>query len=559
MRTPGALVRRLGVSGVVAATVAALSMVTGAQSRPRFYPDDPLWQEPITPVTNARRYEPSLFFDTIENVFAHPGDRVLDQRAKNVNSVDEVMDGPWFTNRAGRIPLTPADVARAANTGTGPADGPWTIVSAKSDGVTPGFTVRDRRGDLWFLKFDPPGHRAMASGSEIVSAKLFWAAGYHTVEYYITSLKPADLVIGDSAKYTPPGARARRMSLEDVRKLLERAEVDPDGSYRVIASKAAPGAPIGRIIFHGTRSDDPNDLVAHEHHRELRGYRVFAAWLNHVDAKSINSIDVLVKDGGRQYIRHYLLDFGSTLGSGSVAPREYFEGYEPVVEPYGEVGRRMIALGFRIPAWRTVPAYSAPSIGRIPLDHENWDPDLWTPRFPNAAFRHAREDDKFWAARKLQSISDEMIAAAVAEGKFGDAAAEAKLVRFLTDRRQAILRRYLPAINPVVDPAIDANGTLSFANAAVEAGVAGAPGEYLVTWSVFDNAAGTARDVGETKGGTRQPAPAALSVAEGGYVRVAISAGAGGQPSWSKPIHAYFTRGSGGWILAGLERLPHRP
>lgn len=559
MPTPGTLAHRLWTPCALAAVVVALSVAATAQQRPRFYQDDPLWNEPITSVTGAKRHEPTLFFDTVENVFAKPGDPDLDQRAKNVNSVDEVMDGPWFTNRAGLRPLTAAEVARGANTGRGPAEGPWTIVSAKSDGVTPGFTVRDRHGDLWFLKFDPPGYRGMGSGSEVVAAKLFWALGYHTVEYYIASLKPADLVIGDSATFTPPGARPRRMRQGDVRWLLERAQAEPDGSYRTIASKAAPGQPVGRIIFHGTRSDDPNDLVPHEHRRELRGYRVFAAWLNHVDAKSINSIDVLVKDGERQYIRHYLLDFGSTLGSGSVVPREYFEGYEPVVEPYGEVGKRLIALGFRIPAWRTLPFYEAPAIGRIPLDHEHWDPELWTPRFPNPAFRRAREDDEFWAARKLQGITDEMIAAAIAEGKFGDAEAEAKLASFLKDRRQAILRRYLPAINPVVDPALDASGTLSFANAAVDAGVAAAPGEYLVTWSAFDNATGATRELGQTKGATRQGAPAGLSVPEGGYLQVAISAGAGGQPSWNRPMHAFFRRTGSGWVLVGLERLPHRP
>ena len=34
------------------------------------------------------------------------------QRAKNINTVDEVPDGPYFVNRAGRMPLTPALVAR---------------------------------------------------------------------------------------------------------------------------------------------------------------------------------------------------------------------------------------------------------------------------------------------------------------------------------------------------------------------------------------------------------------------------------------------------------------
>ena len=35
-------------------------------------------------------------------------------------------------------------------------------------------------------------------------------------------------------------------------------------------------------------------MIAHEHRRELRAYGTFAAWLNHVDSKSINTLDTLV-------------------------------------------------------------------------------------------------------------------------------------------------------------------------------------------------------------------------------------------------------------------------
>ena len=48
---------------------------------------------------------------------------------------------------------------------------------------------------------------------------------------------------------------------------------------------------------------------------------VFAAWLNHDDSRSINNLDTLVRDSGRTVIRHNLLDFGSTLGSGTLRRR----------------------------------------------------------------------------------------------------------------------------------------------------------------------------------------------------------------------------------------------
>src|SRR5688572_32513494 len=113
-------------SPLLAAAIAACSLSLDAQNR-RFFPDDPIWREPITQdVKNATRYEPDLAYQTLENLFWRPGDKVLGQRAKNINTVDEVPDGPYFVNRAGRMPLTPEIVARGANTSNGPAPGKWT-------------------------------------------------------------------------------------------------------------------------------------------------------------------------------------------------------------------------------------------------------------------------------------------------------------------------------------------------------------------------------------------------------------------------------------------------
>lgn len=74
-------------------------------------------------------------------------------------------------------------------------------------------------------------------------------------------------MIGRDTKITPLGKIERPMNSGDVAWLLSRTYRDPDGTYRVIASKATPGRPIGRIAFHGTRADDPNDIVPHEHRR----------------------------------------------------------------------------------------------------------------------------------------------------------------------------------------------------------------------------------------------------------------------------------------------------
>jgi hypothetical protein len=532
----------------------ALLALTAVAQAPRFYPDDPIWREPMSQnVITAARYEPDLTYQTLENLFWRPGDKVLGQRAKNINTVDEVPDGPYFENRAGRLPLTPALVARAANTSNGPAPGAWTVVSAKSDGVTPGFTIRDTANQLWFIKFDPPGWRGMATGSEIVAAKLFWAAGYHTAEYHIGRLVPSNLVIGKDTRITPPGEMARPMIPSDIAWLLARADRDADGSYRVILSKAAPGRPVGRIRFEGTRQDDPNDIVPHEHRRELRGYFVFAAWLNHVDAKGINSLSALITENGRSFIRHYLLDFGSALGSAAIGPREGWEGYEALVEQPSDIGWRTLSLGFKIPIWRTQDYFESPAIGRLPRDHATWNPETWWPHITNAAFRHSRPDDTFWAATKLLAISEDMIRAAVAEGQFGDPASEAFLAQAIIDRRLRILQTYLAKVNPIVDPALDAQGRLTFRNAATEAAVADRAPAYRALWYTFDNRADRATLVAtteETQGPMLMP-PMATS----DYIKVDIAA-VGGPDAWSRPVSAYFRRNSSGWTLVGFERQP---
>lgn len=538
---------------ILASAMAVCSMTLAAQSR-RFFPDDPIWREPMTQdVKNAMRYEPDLAYQTIENLFSRPGDHVVGQRAQNINTVDEVPDGPYFVNRAGRIPLTPAIVARAANTSNGPAPGKWTVVSAKSDGVTPGFTIRDSANQLWFIKFDPPGWRGMATGSEIVAAKLFWAAGYHTAEYHIAQLQPSNLAIGKDTKITPPGEMPRPMNQGDIGWLLSRADRDVDGTYRVIISKAAPGRPVGRIKFHGTRADDPNDVIPHEHRRELRGYFVFAAWLNHVDAKGINSLASLVTENGHSFIRNYLLDFGSALGSAAVGPREGWEGYEALVEEPSEILKRTLSLGFDIPVWRRQDYFESPAIGRLPRDHSKWNPEEWWPHITNSAFRHMRPDDEFWAATKLAAITDDMIRAAVAEGKFGDRESEEFLAKAISDRRLRILQTFLPKVNPIVDPVLDRNGRLSFRNAASDAAVADRAPGYRALWYTFDNENDRATLISTTE---EPQAPMLMPpMPPSDYIKVDVSA-IGGPEAWTKPVSAYSHRNSGGWTLVGFERQP---
>jgi hypothetical protein len=541
-------------AAVVALTLAA--GLAGGAAGPRFYRDDPISRVVDSQdASGVEEREINLIYDTLENSVSWPGDRTPNVRAQNINTIDEVPDSNWFTNRLGARAISADELLKGPDTVSGPAEGDWSVIAAKNDGVTPGFTVRDSRGQVWFIKFDPPGYRGMATGTEVVVTKLFWALGYHVPEVHLATLRPDRLTIDDAATITPPSGNRRAFKQSDIRSLLRKAHREPDGSYRVIASKALEGRPVGGFRFYGTRPDDPNDVIPHEHRRELRAYGTFAAWVNHVDSKSINTLDTVIDQDGRKVVRHHLLDFGSTVGSAGVYPREAFEGWEYLVE-----GKKTLAgmptLGFYVKDWRTVPLYRSRSVGAFPTDNADWDPERWKPRYANSAFRSARLDDKFWAARLLQGFTDDMLTAVTRVGQFGDPESEAMLAKFFIERRDAIVRRYLPAVNPVVDVRLSADGALTFKNAAADAGVAKAPTEYSVQWLRFDNAAGTTTAIGTTTAqGTDIRAPSALPTDGGAYIRAEISA-KGGPESWASPAHAYFVREGAGWKLVGFERVP---
>ena len=174
----------------------------------------------------------------------------------------------------------------------------------------------------------------------------------------------------------------------------------------------------------------------------------------------------------------------------------------------------------------------------------------------NQAFVNARADDKFWAAQKLVALTTPLLRAAVHAGQFGDSAAEEFLVRALGERRDAIARAYLTAINPIVDPTLDSDGSLTFRNAAVEGAFGRAPRGYRAVWSAFDNATGATDRIAETSDViTRLHAPAGLPQRDGAFIKVELSAMDAPYASWETPVNAYFRLRDGNWRLVGFERM----
>ena len=533
-------------------TLFAVALVPAAGTR--FFSDDPLGREPESrDASGAQPTDIGLFYDLSYNLFATPGLKPSNTRAGNVNTIDEVPDSSWFTNRI--LPGRPSteDLTRGPNSGPPPNPERWALIREKSAGYAPGFTAKDGNGETWFLSFDPPDHREAATGAAVVATKFFWALGYNQIETFITSVNPRTLTIDPKATMRRPNGKRTAFTHDDLDAVLERAARNPDGTYRVTAGRLLSGKVLGPFRYEGTRPDDPNDIVDHQHRRELRALRVFGAWTNLTDLKAGNTLDTLVTAGGRSVVRHYLQDVGSTFGIGANGPHDWDEGFEYFYQG-NTTTRRLLSLGMAQSAWQRAKYTQYASIGRF--ESTKFDPLTWRPHAPTTAYMEMRADDAFWAARRVAAFDDDMIRAVVHTGQYSDAAAEQHLATILMQRRDKIARAYLAAVSPIVNPRLDGGGTLTFDNAASAAHVGAPPAAYRATWAEFDNTTGQTRSLGETRAtGAAVKPPRELPATAGAIVQIDVAQDGGAQ-SQSHPARLHFRRTSDGWKLVGLDREP---
>jgi len=532
--------------------VALAAPPAGAQ---KFHPDDPVARDhddlhvPRAP----QEIELSSGWDVIENTFFRPGPkRASVPAARNVNTLGEVPDSSWWQNRIGARPMSISELVRGPNQGDGPdLHGGWTVLRGKSGGITPGFTIRDARGDVYFIKIDPAQYFGLATGAEVIGSKFFHAFGYFVPETWIVYLRKEQIQIGPEARVRVLGMKPRRMVPADLDKILSDAAALPDGRIRFVASKAVPGRVVGPHKYFGTRPDDPNDVIPHEHRRELRGYRVFCAWLNHDDSRSLNSLDSFVSERGRSYVKHYLQDFSSILGSGSdwrrmIAPQNPRSGNEYIID-FDPIVKTALSLGIWERPWYGIPYRIFPQVGGI--EASRFDPDLWRPEFPNAAFQHMRPEDAFWAARIVSMFSDEAIRAIVREGDFRAPEAEAHLAQVIIQRRDKVLARYFGALNPLGSFHVS-GATVGFANHGEDAGRARADG-YEYQWFALDNQTGQTRPLGPVARASGRSIPLPADRAQ--YLMVRIRTLAPGAESWRKRVDVYLRTGGEPQVV-GVER-----
>jgi hypothetical protein len=520
----------------------------------RFYEDDPISREPESQdASKAQPYSIQQLYEQVYDLFVVSGFKPSGKRSENINTIDEVPDSSWFTNRIGTTAVTAEELVRGPNVGPPPDPSKWVVIREKTSGVHPGFTARDGKGETWFLQFDPPYFPEGATSVVEIATKIFWAFGYNQVETFLTTFDPKRLEFDPKATLRRPSGARTPFTSDDINAILERVARNPDGTYRVVAGRLISGTILGNFLYSGSRPDDPNDLVPHEHRRELRALRVFGAWTNLTDWKAANTLDALAMSNGRMVVKHYLQDVGSTFGLNNDL-HEWDLSYEHFYQG-DALRKRFFSFGFALSPWQTIDYVEYPSTGKF--EGDRFDPRKWRPQIPTPAYVEMRDDDAFWAARRVVAFTDDLIRAAVHTGEFSDPDAEKHVADVLIKRRDKIAGVYLTAVNPIVSPRLDANNRLTFENAAVAGGVAKGAVTYRASWALFDNATGQTRPLSETQSTTTTiEAPSGLPTSAGSFIEVSIAADNPEYPTWKQPIRTHFRRQSDGWKLVGLERLP---
>ncbi len=72
---------------------------------------------------------------------------------------------------------------------------------------------------------------------------------------------------------------------------------------------------------------------------------MLAAWLNHVHLNQHKTLDVYVEQDDRSFVRHHLIAFSSSLGSGGHRPNAPRDGVESDLD-MGRIGVWLFTGGF---------------------------------------------------------------------------------------------------------------------------------------------------------------------------------------------------------------------
>ena len=381
--------------------------------------------------------------------------------ATNVNSVDEVPDSAWFTNRigTGREATTPEGLVRGpcgdAAIDVDAPDGTWVIDRGNAPGEAPGFSVAVAGLGRLMIGLDGARQPERATGAAAIASRLYHAAGYWAPCASVVHVRPSIFKLTPGLTITADRGAPRALDAAALAQLLASAPWR-GGLVRVVATRALPGEALGPFRYEGTRSDDPNDAVAHEDRRDLRGARVLAAWLDHGGANERNTRDTWLAQREAEalsspgIVRHYQIGlddcFGREADSDAASRR------------LGHANTLDLAQGTRDLLWLGIPERPWDRAKRSAdgdifgyFSARDFKPQAYQGDHPNPAFSRMIEGDGAWAARAIARFTPDLVEAAVRAGGFTLARHTEALVEQLLLRQKAVLWRYFAKISPIAD------------------------------------------------------------------------------------------------------------
>jgi hypothetical protein len=412
------------------------------------------------PVPEIKYKEQSLYADFFDNNIFERFEKYLmfstktkelfgiTEEAKRINAFDEVPDSPLFTNRNGKRMLSVAELQKGADLDLGPdMTQKWVITKGKSAGRNPGFFIKDSRGDKYLIKLDRKNYPEMITSCELIGSKFFHAIGYNVPQNTLCYFDSSILTVDPSARFYDADGREKSFTLEHALSILEEyAARNASGKYRAVASKIIAGVPKGYVSFRSSRDACQNDQIQHQNRREMRAYRVFSSWLNHHDARRGNTLDMLIEKENGWFLKQYLIDFGSCLGSHNMYGKYAEAGHTYVID-FWEIVKSWASLGlYKKPYYRRVMPFS-PAVGYITSDVFN--PGKWKPMIPNYAFDNMTNRDAFWAAKIVMSFTDEQVKALVEAGQLSIPRDRDYLIKVIKERRDAVGQYWFEQINPL--------------------------------------------------------------------------------------------------------------
>ncbi len=457
-----------------------LSLVACASRSPldqvRFANQDPVWRVDdrkdvaTTPKKNHFKrysYHFNSYYQHVKKFFKFKGNR----RARGVNSLDEVPDSTWFTNRIGAREVSPDEIRRGPGTSTPEPHLPWTVVKMKFGGTQAGFLAEDSRGVKFLLKFDNAALPELETGADAIVARLLWAAGYNVPSDHIVYFKREDLKI-------KPGVKG--LSAEAVDKVLSGAATE-HGKIRGSASVYITGEVLGGSHRLGTRRDDPNDRISHELRRDQRGQSALFAWVAHTDAKEDNTLDAWQTDPSDptvHYVTHYLIDFGNALGADVLLSNHLYLGHHYEIDPAMAL-MQIASFGLIQRPWETRTVSPLRGIGLYGI--ADYDPARWKPSTPaQLPVLWADQYDQFWGSKILIRFTREQIAAAVDAARFTDPRASEFMTDMLIARQRKTAQYWFAQVNPVDDFTFK-DGALCFTDLAIRYKLTQRPTTFAVT------------------------------------------------------------------------------